>query len=167
MDKIYSLHCDCAGALADEMYDLATEGNYVVAALHYDRAIEVMRELLGYEDVEVSAFDIAPIEYDGYDKEFYVSLADDMVLTVKPACRGNKYVNACADLLFVDADASTDLICELPREKYAFVLWNDDTEDCEDEDTDEKGLNEVEFELDLSDNSSLLDLLDYLYDILE
>ena len=103
--------------LSDYMIDKAQDGLYTVAVLFYDDALGLLRELMRYDDVEIEALDIKPAEYDGYSKEYYVSLADDMVASVEPAYVGGRYLNAEADLTLIDGDANSAIIKNLPENK--------------------------------------------------
>lgn len=104
--------------LGSYMIDKAQDGFYTVAVLFYYDALSLLRELMRYNDVEVEALDIKPGEYDGYDKEYYVSLADDMVVSVEPAYVSDRYLNAEADLTLIDGKASSAIIKDLNENKY-------------------------------------------------
>lgn len=103
--------------LSDYMIDKAQDGYYTVAVLFYNEALGLLRELMSYDDIELEALDIKPEEYDGYDKEYYVSLADDMVASVEPAYVDGRYLNAEADLTLIDGDASSAIIKNIPENK--------------------------------------------------
>lgn len=132
--------------LSDYMIDKAQDGLYTVAVLFYDDALGLLRELMRYDDVEVEALDIKPEEYDGYDKEYYVSLADDMVASVEPAYVGGRYLNAEADLTLIDGGANSAIIKNLPENKCHEIyvgITEDEMEgydfesDCNNEDDNE------------------------------
>ena len=103
--------------LSDYMIDKAQDGLYTVAVLFYDDALCLLRKLMRYDNVEIEALDIKPEEYDGYSKEYYVSLTDDMVASVEPAYVGSRYLNAEADLTLIDGDANSAIIKNLPKNK--------------------------------------------------
>jgi len=132
--------------LSDYMIDKAQDGLYTVAVLFYDDALGLLRELMRYDDVEVEALDIKPEEYDGYDKEYYVSLADDMVASVEPAYVGGRYLNAEADLTLIDGGANSAIIKNLPENKCHEIyvgITEDEMEDydfkldCDDDEKDD------------------------------
>lgn len=103
---------DCS-ELGEYMIDRAQDGHYVVAALYYDNAIKLLRELLLYEDVEAEYIDIKPIESNGYEKEYYVSITEDMIVSVEPAFVYGRYLDAHADLTLVDNEANSKIISEI------------------------------------------------------
>ena len=71
--------------LSEFMIDRAQDGYYVVAALYYNETKDLLRELLLYEDVDTELIEIEPVENNGYDKEYYVALTDNMIVTVERA----------------------------------------------------------------------------------
>ncbi len=118
--------------LSDYIVENAQNGFYTVTVLFYDDALALLRELIRYKDVNIEALDIKPVEYDGYDKEYYVSLADDMVASVEPAYVGDRYLNAEADLTLIVGDASSAIIKNLPANKCREIYIgnaDDETED--------------------------------------
>ncbi len=120
--------------LSDYMIDKAQDGLYTVAVLFYDDALCLLRELMRYDDVEIEALDIKPEGYDGYDKEYYVSLADDMVASVEPAYVGGRYLNAEADLTLIDGGASSAIIKNLPENKCHEIYVGISEDEMEDYD---------------------------------
>ena len=103
-------------ALADIMQDAAYSGKVVYAALFYEEAIELMRCLLDSINVDVDAINIAPGDVNGYYKEYYISLDPDLILNIEPAwqgedsCNENGYLWFDADMLFIDARASSSIL---------------------------------------------------------
>lgn len=102
--------------LCDYMVDKAQDGIYTVAVLFYEDALQLLRELMQYDDIDIEAIEIKPEEYDGYDKEYYVSLTDDMFASVEPAYVGGRYLSAEADLTLIDGDASSAIIKDVPQQ---------------------------------------------------
>ncbi|MDY4494987.1 MAG: hypothetical protein SPE24_08965 [Erysipelotrichaceae bacterium] len=119
--------------LCEYMIDKAQDGMYSVAVLFYDDAIKLIREMMMYDDIEIEALEIKPYEYDGYDKEYYVSLADDMVASVEPAFVGDRYLDAEADLTLIDGNANSAILKHLQENKCheIYIGENEDTyDDC-------------------------------------
>ena len=123
--------------LSDYMVDKAQDGIYTVAVLFYPEAMELVKYLMRYDDIETMALDIKPVEYNGYNKEYYVSLADDMVVSVEPAYNEGRYLDACADLTLIDSNASSSIIINIPKNKYREISIGscEDTVYCYDEDS--------------------------------
>lgn len=105
------------GDLAEYMINRVEDKEYIVAALFFDNAVELMRSLLLYDEVRIGTIEISDIEYDGYTGEYYVSLMDDYTLCVERALSDDKYLRTDAALLLLDGDV-----------KYAIVEANDASE---------------------------------------
>jgi hypothetical protein len=68
------------------MCDLVEHDNKnVTAVLFYDDALELMRNFIEDYDVEIGNIEIGNHDYNGYDKEYYVSIGSDYTLDVCPA----------------------------------------------------------------------------------
>lgn len=120
------------GDLAEYMINRVEDKEYIVTALFFDDAVELMRSLLLYDGVRIGTIEIADSEYDGYTDEYYVSLMDDYTLCVERALSDEKYLRTDASLILLDGDV-----------KYAIVEANDESEcieivigddDCEEPD---------------------------------
>lgn len=105
------------GDLAEYMINRVEDKGYVVATLFFDNAVELMRSLLLYEEVQVGTIDISDFEYDGYMDEYYVSLMDDYTLCIERALADDKYLRTDAAILLLDGNA-----------KYAVAEANDESE---------------------------------------
>lgn len=133
--------------LCDYMIDKAQDGFYTVAVLFYEDALGLLRELMRYDDVKIEALDIKPKEYDEYDKEYYVSLADDMVASVEPAYVGGRYLSAEADLTLIDGDANSVIIKNLSDNKCQEIYIG----------VSEDEMEGYDFEIDYGDEDDKLD----------
>ena len=103
--------------LSEYMINRVEDKEYIVAALFFDDAVELMKNLLLYEEVQVGSIDIADFEYDGYTGEYYVSLLGDYTLCVERALSSEKYLKTDAALILLDGDV-----------KQAIVEANDESE---------------------------------------
>lgn len=134
MRKQYFKNCE---ELSNYMVDKALHGYYTVAVLFYDNAIDLLRELMRYDDINLESIDIQPVEYKGYDKEYYVSIADDMIVSVEPAFVDGRYLNAEADLTLINGDASSTIIKDISenkcREIYIGIFDGEENYDCKSE----------------------------------
>lgn len=96
--------------LSDYMIKQAENGFYTVAALFYDDAMKLVRELLRYDDVVVEALEILPEEYNGYDKEYYVSVTEDLIVSAEPAYRDGKYLYADGEITLLEGSISSEIL---------------------------------------------------------
>ena len=120
--------------LAEYMVFRASEGQYTVAALFYEDAMGLMRELMLYDDVTFESIEISPPEYDGYEKEYYVSLADDFIAGVEKAYEDGRYLSTEADLTMIDADANSKILSALDTAKCRELDFDDTDFDSTDYD---------------------------------
>lgn len=111
------LYFDTHKNLANYMYDKASHGCYTVAVLFHDDAMRLIRELLKNDEIHAESISIESEAYNGYDKEYYVSLADDKVACVEPAYRWEKYLSTDADLTLIDENASSAIIKGIDPDK--------------------------------------------------
>lgn len=96
--------------VSEYMVSMAKDGKCIEAVVYYDEAMSLIRDFAQFEDVEFEALSIEPYDYDRYDKEFYVYLDSDMVLSVEPTKMDGVYLNSEADIHLVDADASSSIL---------------------------------------------------------
>lgn len=144
--------------LAEYMLDKVDNGLNVTSTLFYDDASALTRELMLYDNVQIGYLEITSSEYNNYDKEYYVTLSEDKVLSVEPAWKNDVYLYAEPDLMIIDGDASHKIIEKMPvgacRELCLGV-----EEDCVDE-----GCNECCCDCSDCAKSSCCDTLDQLMD---
>lgn len=97
MDKIiFNNHDD----LAEYMLSHADLGDDVHAILFFEDAAELIRALLAYEDTSVHSIEICEPSFNGYRKEYCVTLDTDFVVYVQPAWHdeGENYVAGYYDI---------------------------------------------------------------------
>ena len=114
--------------LSEFMIDRAQDGYYVVAALYYNETKDLLRELLLYEDVDTELIEIEPVENNGYDKEYYVALTDNMIVTVERAYKYGRYLQTDADLLLIDNEANSKIVADLDQKKCREIYIGDKPE---------------------------------------
>lgn len=120
------------GDLAEYMINRVEDKEYIVAALFFDEAVELMRSLLLYEEVQVGTIEISNFEYDGYTDEYYVSLMDDYTLCVERALSNEKYLGTDAALLLLDGDVKYAIVEANERSECVEIVIGED--DCEETD---------------------------------
>lgn len=118
--------------LADMMLDDADKGGFVTSLVKYEDAVELIKSILDSEYTTIECITVEPPEHDGYDKEFYVTLDNNLKLWVEKAWHEtNKYHEA--GYLMTDADAiyildycSSKILEKLDREHCVVVTLDDD-----------------------------------------
>lgn len=99
----------------------------------YDNAVIVLKELFKYEEVTPFLIDISDESFDGYNKEFIISVNNDGdVFCEKFYCK-DKYLAPDDGLTFVFKDCTDECISHLYKHQdciFIDVDFEDETESC-------------------------------------
>lgn len=133
MKKLYFENCF---DLSEYMIDKAMDGFYTVATLFYEDASALIGELVTDRNVSVHSIRLEPCDYDGYNKEYYVTISRDLELFVEPAFSNGIYLETDADLMLIDGNASSDILKRIEISKCR-EIYISDYEDIEDFDCGE------------------------------
>ena len=135
MDRLY---IDDFMVLADIMHKKAMQRKTTYAILFFDEAIELMRKLTTYNDIDVHSIELTTGDFNGYFKEYIVALSSDMMLDIEPAWHGaNEYLPegylwiGSADTIYIDGDASSSILKDVEGNVYELVFADDDEYDGE------------------------------------
>lgn len=117
--------------LADEMFEIASEGKFVSAVLDFEDASTLTRELLMYECVSIEN-----IRLDIDEDEFYVSLTPDHELYVEFVKNGDQYMSMETDYIYLDGNINSKIIKHIKADVFFEIVKEDiecydDCEDCE------------------------------------
>ena len=97
--------------LADRIISQSRNKKMVYAVLFYDEASALVKELLKQEDVCISYIDICDPTINGYDKEYYVILTEELELCAEEAYFETNdrkgYLGFDADVLYIDGRANS------------------------------------------------------------
>lgn len=136
-----------------ETYELLHgDDRYVSFVAKYDRAKEILKELVFY-GYDINFIEIAGAEIDGYVDEFDITILNDVVSCEKIK-RGDRYYIAEPKFVFFDEEANSKCISSfLSDMKYEFQITDDessddadqmiDCHDCEDYDCDLRCQDEI------------------------
>ena len=104
-------------------------------SLFYDDAIEVIKELMMFDEVMPYDIEIEPEEMDWYNKEYYVTLDDNFKLWVQPAYLvkedGSVYYQSVTDVLFIADDCNSAILNRIDSEEVLEVTYDLDEDDFE------------------------------------
>lgn len=158
MDRLFF---DDIAELGNFMYESADEKSLTVSSvMFYDKAVELIRWLMTYDDITVGSINIENEDYNGYNKEFYVTLDSDLILDVTPAYKFKTektsagYTDIDADLILYDGDANSRIAIQNEcLNKFEIVF----EEECEDSNYDCSVCSHCDFEI-----IEMLKLLDYI-----
>ena len=121
---------DVAEAMYDEIKNNKKEEIMFVGK--YDESSLVVKELIMYDDVMPYDIEICPEELDWYDKEYYVTLDEDMNVWCEPAWKKDQYLFTTADVLFIMNDCNSSILNAIDYKEAIEVAFDYD-EDFEDE----------------------------------
>ena len=125
---------DDLSEVAEAMYDEIVNDDKKEEILFvgfYDDAINVIKELIMFDGVMPYSFEIHPEELDGYDKEFYVTLDENLGLWCEPAIPNGKYLYSVTDVLFIMNDCNSSILKEIDAKEEVEVTFDYYDEDDE------------------------------------
>lgn len=116
--------------IGEYMYNKAILGHNITATLFFDDAVGLMKYLLQYDSVDIGGIDIASIECNGYSKEYYITLSEDLTLDVEKAWHIDKYLMTEPDIMLIDGNASSTIIKDIPKDNCKEIyIGNSHNED--------------------------------------
>lgn len=105
--------------LADYMVDAVQdeEEYYITAALFYEDAANLAKELLRFENVDIEFFEIEPPEYNNYAREYYVTIDNNLGLSVEKAYNSDKdiYLQTDPGMLLLESSVSSAILKRLDK----------------------------------------------------
>ena len=122
--------------VAEAMYDeiLNHKKNDVLFVGYYEDAVEVVKELSMYEGVIPFSVELHPEFIKGYDREYYVSLNDELEIWCQPAWYEEKefYFMTDVDIAFIVGDCNSAILKTIRVEEAVEVTFEADEEEyCE------------------------------------
>ena len=108
----FATHAD----LAEAMCRLAESGKVVYAALFYEDARALLKELAYFDEVTFGNIDIEDPQWGGYKREYYVYVDDEYNVGVEPAWREKEgtdkgiYLGASGCIVLIHSDANSKII---------------------------------------------------------
>ena len=115
----------------------------------YDEISEVLKEVLKYDETTVGNIELNSADYSGYCKEYYLTIDEDMVVSVEPGYYEEKeiYLQYEAETLIICDDCNSIIVKKNLHDnpKTYSYSYDDDCEceccDCED---GENGENDIQ-----------------------
>ena len=122
------------------LHDALNFSDCVSAVCHYEIATTLLSELIQSE-VSIGQLDISDYEWNGYDKEYVVSLMDGNVYCSpaygmkKDGYSHNSYLETYADIMYVHQDCNSKILKYIDCDKiFEFAVEEfDESDDCEEE----------------------------------
>lgn len=146
--------------------------NSIAICAKYDEAKEIIAELVcsGYGIASIDKFDSK--EYGGYKDEYVISLLEGQIWC-EPAKHGDKYVDICANKLFLMGNCNSKMLNAVNSE-CLYIIDIYDHEECNDCYLDEcsnyyindKKVTKEEYEQAIQDVSGFLKFVSKIWDFI-
>lgn len=106
----------------------------VTLALFYDEAVEVVKNILNDNDVIVKSMEISDEEISDYEKEYYITLDEEMELYVQPAYseKSGCYLYNESDIVIFDKNVDEEILDVNPGAHYTLSFSEEDENECGD-----------------------------------
>ena len=122
-------------SIAEAMFDeiVNKEKEEIAFVGFYEDAIEVIKELLMYEETMPCSIELHPEYIEGYDKEYYVFLNDELEVWCQPAWyeKGKFYLMTDVDITFIMGDCNSAILKTIRTDESVEVSFELSDEDCE------------------------------------
>jgi len=120
--------------LANFMVENADDDKNVCAVFHYNEATQLLRELiLLADDYAIHGLELEPVEWNDYDKEYYISLNKICGISVERVFKLDKCLGVHADIMLLSPDASSKIItCPTSEVDMMFEVSFDSDDVCDD-----------------------------------
>lgn len=118
--------------ISDFMYERIEDGYEVVEFIgFYEDVIAVIKELLSYDDVDIYQVEIEPEDWDGYDKEYIVSIDNERNIWCEKAYQyeHERYIECCSDCTLVADDCNSAILKKIESEEIYEVSYEPEEDD--------------------------------------
>lgn len=117
---------EVAEAMYDEMINNRKE--CVVFIGYYDDAMEVVRELSLYDDLTLYSVELHPVDINGYTKEYYVTITNQLKVICEPAwsMKHELYLSCDADIVFIADDCNSAILKQIYSSQVVEVTYDEE-----------------------------------------
>jgi hypothetical protein len=121
--------------LADMMFDVAEAGDTAYAVCFFDDAAKLLKELMSFDETSVGGINIMDVDYNGYSKEYYISIDGDYIIDVQPAYSKElnngkgAYLTYTAEKTFIVGEANSVIIKGIDDDKCYEIEFDTDKHD--------------------------------------
>lgn len=116
---------------AEFFYDIADSGDTATAVLLYEDAKDLMLLLSEMDDVSLENVHLESEDYNGYNKEFYVTLSPEFELFIEPVYDDEIIKECYSDSIFYFGDTNSRIAIENDCDNKYEVDFDDESNDCE------------------------------------
>ncbi len=92
----------------------------------YDEIATVLVELLQYPDVEVGALELHDVGMSGYNKEFALTIDENLIVSIEPIYYTEKelYLGYYSSVVFINNDCNSILFSKNHAEKARYYCYD-------------------------------------------
>ena len=120
---------DNHACLAQDMINLANKGFYSTVVLFYEDAVSLTTALISLNNnITFKYLEIADESINGYSKEYYLSLSDDLGLYIEPTFVNGRYLSSNSDYLFLSGDVNSRLINNNTKNIFEIDILTNETD---------------------------------------
>lgn len=122
--------------LGEYLYNIAEEGKTVSTVLFKKDIIGLLRWLMEYDEIDLGHIEIKDEFVDGYSKEYYLTIDDDLSVTIEPVYDENtNIITPCySDIVLFDGNVSSRIAIENEdcTQIEIEIVDNEDEDSCGD-----------------------------------
>lgn len=98
----------------------------------YEEASAIVKELLQYEETSVYHLEIWNENWDGYDKEFLITIDDTLAVLCEPLYQDDNYLSYDSDKVFIMDGCSQKSVADCDDDIVTIVMYSDNVNESED-----------------------------------
>lgn len=95
----------------------------------YEEASVIIKELLQYEETSAYHLEIWDEDWDGYDKEFLITVDSSLSIICEPLYQDNDYLSYDSDKVFIMDKCSQKSVADCDDDIVTVVMYSDDIND--------------------------------------
>ena len=140
--------------IIDEAVDIEVDGG-VSFVTKYDNAALIIKELFGYEQFVPCFIQLSDPMWDGYDREFIISINDNKDVYCEKYYRNGRYLNSEDGIVFILPDCCEECVSHLHSADCDVGIFIDvDFENYDDTECDDitEPVNEIHLEFAVEPN---------------
>ena len=125
------LYINDTSEISDFMYEKIEDGCESVEFIgFYEDSVAVIKDLLSHEDTNVYQIAIEPEDWDGYDKEYLVTLDDERNIWCEKAYQyeHNRYLESWSDCTLVADDCNSSVLKKICSEEIYEISYEPEEE---------------------------------------
>lgn len=96
----------------------------------YEEASAIVKELLQYEETSAYHLEIWDEGWDGYDKEFLITIDSTLAILCEPLYQDGDYLSYDSDKVFIMDGCSQKSVADCEDDIVTVVMYSDSVDEC-------------------------------------